>query len=380
MKDTKFNLIATTVFGLESVVKDECIKLGFKDISVSNGKVEFTGDMRDIVRANLWLRSSERVLIKIAQFNAVTFDDIYDNISEIPWEKYLSENGKYIVTGKSVKSKLYSISDNQSISKKAIIDRMSKKFNKSWFDESGERYHIDVAILKNLVTVTLDTSGNGLHKRGYRQKQNEAPMKETLAAALVQISNWNGERPLVDLFCGSGTILIEACLIAKNIAPGISRDFDFNKWDWFDKNIYKEEKTNAYKAIKDKKLDIKGFDIDKNSIEIAKLNAINAGVDEDIEFVAKDMSKVGLLNNFGVLISNPPYGERIGNQSEIMKIYRSIGKLLDKLTTWSFFIITADKEFEESVNRLAIKKRKLYNGRIEVDYYQYPGPDPMGLF
>lgn len=374
-----FNILVSTVFGLESVVKEECEALGFKDITVSNGKVEFIGSQRDIVIANLWLRSAERVFIKLLEFKALSFDDIFNNINDFEWEKYLSEDGKYIVSGKSQKSKLYSISDNQSVTKKAIIKRMSKVFNKSWFSESGATYKIKIALYKDIATVTLDTSGSGLHKRGYRRDQTQAPIKETLAAALVQLSNWNSDRDFVDLFCGSGTIPIEAALIAKNIAPGISRDFAFNNWGFFDSNIYKEEKVKAYKAIKNIDIKIMGFDIDKNAIEIAKKNAINAGVDEDIEFVTKDVKEVGLQNNFGVIVSNPPYGERIGEEKEIEKIYKVLSKIFSKLTTWSFFFITSDKDFEREVGQASDQKRKLYNGRIEVDYYQYIGMDPLNL-
>lgn len=376
----RYNIVVSTVFGLESVVKQECQALGFENISVSNGKVEFIGTQRDIIIANLWLRSAERVYIKLLEFQAISFDDIFENINNFEWERYLSEDGKFVISGKSQKSKLFSISDNQAITKKAIIKRLSKIYNKTWFSESGPLYNIKIALYKDVATVTLDTSGSGLHKRGYRRDQTLAPIKETLAAALVQLSNWNADRNFVDVFCGSGTIPIEAALIAKNIAPGISRNFAFNNWSFFDSKIYKEEKIKAYKAIKsDINFKIMGFDIDKKAIDIAKKNAINAGVDEDIEFVTKDIKDVGLQNNFGVMVSNPPYGERIGEEKEIQKIYKSISKLFDILTTWSFFFITSDKNFEREVKKVSDQKRKLYNGRIEVDYYQYLGVDPLNL-
>lgn len=371
----EFDIIATTVFGLESVVKKECQQLGFKNLIVSNGKVEFTGDMRDVVLANLWLRSAERVYIKLLEFDAYSYDHIYDNVNGFNWEDYLSENGQFIVLGKSHDSKMFSISDNQAITKKAIVDRLSKVYLRDWFDESAERYKITIGIDKDRATVTLDTSGSGLHKRGYRQDQNLAPIKETLAAALVQLSDWNPDRPFVDLFSGSGTIPIEACLIGKNIAPGISRDFDFIHWKFFDEEIYKEEKVIAYRAINDKKLDILGFDIDKKATEIAWKNALNAGVDEDVKFITKDVEKVGLKNNFGVVVSNPPYGERMGDDEQMDHIYKAISKIMKELTTWSFFFITSDHNFERAVSNASDQKRKLYNGRIEVNYYQYPGLD-----
>lgn len=375
----KYNIYISTVFGLESVVKKECENLGFSDLKVSNGKVEFVGTQRDIIIANLWLRSAERVYIKLLEFKALSFDDIYDNIKDFPWEKYLSENGKYLVSGKSQKSKMFSISDNQSITKKAIIDRLGKVFGKTRFNESDEDYKIKISILKDIATVTLDTSGSGLHKRGYRTEQNDAPIKETLAAALIQLSNWDGKRDFVDLFSGSGTIPIEAAFIAKNIAPGISRTFDFMKWKSFDQSIYKEEKTRAYQMINDEKVNIMGFDIDQKAIEIARSNAINAGVDEDVKFIKKDVKDVGLKNNFAVVISNPPYGERMGSKDDMDNIYLSISKLKRKLTTLSFFFITSDEDFERKINFQSDQKRKLYNGRIEVNYYQFHGPEILNL-
>ncbi len=370
-------IIATTVFGLESIVKEECEKLGFKDIEVENGKVEFTGDQEDLAKANLWLRSAERVLIKLGEFKALTYEDVYQGMKKIDWENYLDEDGKFIVNAKSVKSKLYSPRDLQSIGKKAIVDRLSKEYNKEWFKESDERYSLEISLLKDQATVTLDSSGDGLHKRGYRTAQNEAPMKETLASSLIYLSYWDKTRPLVDLFCGSGTILIEAAMMARNIAPGIDRDFDFVHWKKYDKEIYKRVRAEALNSIdQDVELDILGFDIDRKAIKIARDNAYNAGVDDCIKFVTKDMKEVGLLNNFGVLISNPPYGERIGEKEDLEEIYQSLQGLIYKLSTWSFYIITNEKSLEKKLNRRADRKRKLYNGRIEVDYYQFIGPNP----
>lgn len=373
-----YDLFATSVFGLEAVVKKECEKLGFKNIKTFNGRVEFEGDQRDIARANLWLRTSERVFIKLKEFKALSYDDLYDNCKSINWEDYLSKEGKFIVNAKSVKSKLMSPSDNQAICKKAIIDRLSERYNIQWFPEGGERYRIDVSIHKDIVTISIDSSGAGLHKRGYRLEQTKAPMKETLAAALVQLSSWKADRPLVDLFCGSGTIPIEAGLIARNIAPGIQRDFDFIHWKNFDKTIFREEKTRAYGMMKDTPLDIIGFDIDRSAVEIARSNAANAGLD-DINFITKDMKDVGLLNNFGVIISNPPYGERLGDEKSLKVIYHNLSKKVKDLTTWSFYLLTADRTLENKLMRMADRKRKLYNGRIQVDYYYFLGPDPALL-
>ncbi len=374
-----YNILITTVFGLESVVKKECENLGFKDLNVSNGKIEFIGNQEDIVKANLWLRSAERVYIKLLEFEALSFEDIYSNVKSFNWEDYLSEHGKFLVSGNTYESKLKSVSDNQAITKRAIIDRLQTKYNRFEFLEKEEDYKIKISIHKDLATVTLDTSGSGLHKRGYRLEQVDAPIKETLAAALIQLSNWNGKRDFVDLFCGSGTIPIEACMIAKNVAPGISREFDFINWRFFDKNIYKKEKINAFNQIKDIDIKITGFDIDYKAIQIAKNNAINAGLEEDIQFVVKDVAKVGLQNNFGVIVSNPPYGERIGEKEELEKIYEALRLKLRELTTWSYYFISSDKEFERKINIKADKKRKLFNGRIEVDYYQFEGPEPLNI-
>lgn len=376
MDNKKYDLIATTAFGLESVVKKECENLGFEDIRVSNGKVEFKGDQRDIATSNLWLRSADRVLIKLAEFEALSFDELYEKTKSINWQDFLSQGGKFIVNGKSIDSKLKSVPDCQSIVKKALIDKMSKVYDLLVFKETGERYRIEVSLLKDIATITLDTSGAGLHKRGYRLEQTKAPLKETMAAALVQLSNWKADRPLVDLFCGSGTILIEAAMIGKNIAPGIQRDFDFLNWEYYDTEIFREEKKKAYDSIKDVELDITGFDIDKEAIKIARSNAENFDLNEDIVFINKEMKDVGLINNFGVIISNPPYGERIGDKAMLDEIYKDLKEKLKKIFTWSTFIITSDKDLETSLGKIADRKRKLFNGRIEVHYYQFLGPDP----
>ncbi|MGF0040612.1 THUMP domain-containing class I SAM-dependent RNA methyltransferase [Peptoniphilaceae bacterium SGI.131] len=380
MQDKIYEIIATAAFGLEGLVKRECQNLGFENVHTSNGKVEFTGSFRDIVRANLWLRSADRVLIKLLEFKAVSFEELFENLKVFDWWNYLSENGKYIVNARSLKSKLYSLRDIQAISKKAIVSALSKHYDKDWFFEDGEDYRIEISILKDFVTVGLDTSGAALHKRGYRLKQNQAPMKETLAAALVQLSKWDGTRPLVDFCCGSGTILIEAAMLAKNIAPGISRDFAFFKYPFFDKEVFRKEKKYCYEVMKKEKLDITGFDIDPKAVEIARDNALNMGLEDDINFVVKDMQRVGLKDNFGVVISNPPYGQRLGDEKSLRLIYDSLKEKFKSLFTWSYYIITADKDFEREVGKQADQKRKLYNGRIEVDYYQFIGPNPKDLF
>lgn len=375
----EYNILVTTAFGLESIVKKECENLCFKNLTIENGKINFRGTQEDIVKANLWLRSADRVFIKLLEFKALSYDDIYDNVKSFNWEDYLSKDGQFIVLGKSHNSKMYSISDNQSITKKAIVDRLSKIYNISWFSETNERYKITIDINNDIASILMDTSGEGLHKRGYRLKQNEAPIKETLAAAMLQIAGYTGDRPFVDPFSGSGTIPIEAAFIAKNIAPGISRKFDFQFWPFFDENIYKKEKADAFSKIKDIKPDIMGFDINRESTSIAIQNAINAGVDDSIKFITKDISKVGLKNNFGMIVSNPPYGIRIGDESQMNHIYDAIKTHIKNLSTWSFYFITSDKDFERKIYKKSDKKRKLYNGKIEVDYYQFIGPTPLNI-
>lgn len=375
----EYNILVTTAFGLESIVKKECENLCFKNLTIENGKINFRGTQEDIVKANLWLRSADRVFIKLLEFKALSYDDIYDNVKSFNWEDYLSKDGQFIVLGKSHNSKMYSISDNQSITKKAIVDRLSKIYNISWFSETNERYKITIDINNDIASILMDTSGEGLHKRGYRLKQNEAPIKETLAAAMLQIAGYTGDRPFVDPFSGSGTIPIEAAFIAKNIAPGISRKFDFQFWPFFDENIYKREKADAFSKIKDIKPDIMGFDINRESTSIAIQNAINAGVDDSIKFITKDISKVGLKNNFGMIVSNPPYGIRIGDESQMNHIYDAIKTHIKNLSTWSFYFITSDKDFERKIYKKSDKKRKLYNGKIEVDYYQFIGPTPLNI-
>lgn len=375
----EYNILVTTAFGLESIVKKECEDLCFKNLTIENGKINFRGTQEDIVKANLWLRSADRVFIKLLEFKALSYDDIYDNVNSFNWEDYLSKDGQFIVLGKSHNSKMYSISDNQSITKKAIVDRLSKIYNISWFSETNERYKISIDINNDIASILMDTSGEGLHKRGYRLKQNEAPIKETLAAAMLQIAGYTGDRPFVDPFSGSGTIPIEAAFIAKNIAPGISRKFDFQFWPFFDENIYKKEKADAFSKIKDIKPDIMGFDINRESTSIAIQNAINAGVDDSIKFITKDISKVGLKNNFGMIVSNPPYGIRIGDESQMNHIYDAIKTHIKNLSTWSFYFITSDKDFERKIYKKSDKKRKLYNGKIEVDYYQFIGPTPLNI-
>lgn len=373
----KFELIATTTFGLEAIVKRELIALDFEVIAVENGKVTFIADKAGIVKANIWLRCADRVLLKMAEFKAVTFDELFDKTKSLDWSDFLPKNAKFPVDGQSVKSTLFSISDSQAIVKKAVVENLKEKYNLSWFPENGPVFNIKVSILKDIATLTIDTSGVALHKRGYRQNAVVAPLKETLASALVMLSFWNKDRVLIDPFCGSGTIPIEAAMIAKNIAPGLARDFACKEWPLIDEETWKTVSREAYQAIDhDLKLNIFAYDILEENIEAAKENAEEAGVGDSIIFETKAFSDLSLKDNYAILITNPPYGERLSEKNEVDKLYTEMGKVLNNLKTLSVYVITSEEDFEKIYNRQADRRRKLYNGRIKVIYYQFYGPRP----
>ncbi len=373
----KMDLIATTTFGLEAIAKRELIGLGYNDIRLENGKVKFRGLPEDIVRANIWLRTAERLLIQVGEFKAITFDELFEKTKNLAWEDYLPEDANFVIDGKSVNSKLFSISDCQRIVEKAIVERLKTKYPVEWFQKSGPRYRIEVSLLKDIATLTIDSSGEGLHKRGYRDRAGDAPIKETLAAAMVYLSFWNPGRVLLDPFCGAGTILIEAGMIGRNISPGLDRSFDAENFYFIDKDIWKNVRVEALKSIKqDEKLELLGADIDKRSILRARDNAAKVGLEDDISFFMKDMREIDLLDNYGVVITNPPYGERVGEKKEAELLYKDFGKKFRELKTWSIYTITSNKNFEKLYGKKADRKRKLYNGRIKVDYYQYYGPRP----
>lgn len=373
----KINLIATSAFGLESVLKSEITNLGFNIVSVENGKVTFESDLRGIAIANLHLRTADRVLLKIGEFKALSFEELFEQTKALPWGDWIPEDGKFTVDGKSIKSKLFSISDCQAIVKKAVVNKLSEKYNIEWFKETGADYKIQVALLKDIATLTIDTSGAGLHKRGYRANASQAPIKETLAAAMVLLSYWDKDRYLLDPFCGSGTIPIEAAMIGRNIAPGLNRHFASEEWDIIGREIWKEERVNALKAIdQTSEIKIKAYDIDPEAIEIAKENAIEAGVDDCIEFEVENFYNISITEPYGVLICNPPYGERLSYSSEVKRLYTHMGAILKNLDKWSKYVITSFEHFEKYYGKKADKKRKLYNGTIKVDYYQYYGAKP----
>lgn len=371
----KLELIATATFGLEAVVKREIQNLGYKVVKSEDAKITFLGDERAIVRSNLWLRSADRVLLKMGEFTALTFEELFQQTKAIPWEELIPIDGKFTVTGTSVKSKLHSVPSCQSIVKKAVVERLREYYCIDRFEETGADYTIKTTILKDKVTLTIDTSGTGLHKRGYRVRDVAAPIKETLAAAMVQLSFWRVGRLLIDPCCGSGTIPIEAAMIGRNIAPGLNRKFASEEWEMIPEEMWKEERRSAFEAVDyDAELRIYAFDIDGKAIEAAKENAIEAGVDDCIIFKTMDMTKLSARENSGIIITNPPYGERIGEEKQIETIYKKYRTFMAENPTWSLFLITTDKTVEGKImGRPADRRRKLYNGRLEVCYYQFHG-------
>jgi putative N6-adenine-specific DNA methylase len=374
----RVTLIATATFGLEKIVKHEVMALGFENIKVSEGKVEFEATLADIPRANLWLRSADRVLLKIGEFEAFTFDELFEKTKALPWENLITEDGKFDVNGKAVKSTLGSIRACQAIVKKAVVERLKQKYNKEWFEETGPEFTIQISMLKDVAVLTIDTSGAGLHKRGYREAGGEAPLKETLAAGLVLLSFWNADRILIDPMCGSGTILIEAAMIARHMAPGLKRGFASEKWPTIDQNHWSDARLAARNAILPcRKLQIFGYDIDEKSIAACKINAANAGVGDVILFEREDIKDIWIDKKYGVVISNPPYGVRMSEFKEINDIYINIHKMFRKKWGWSLYILTADEMFPNYFKRARPDRvRKLYNGKIKVNYYQYYGEKP----
>lgn len=371
----KLELIATATFGLEAVVKREIEALGYKILKTEDGKVTYMGDERAIVRSNLWLRSADRVLLKMAEFNAVEFEELFQQTKALAWEELIPVDGKFTVTGTSVKSKLHSVPACQKIVKKAIVERLKEFYGLEVFEETGAEYTVKATLLKDRVTLTVDTSGTGLHKRGYRVCDVAAPIKETLAAAMIQLSFWKKDRLLLDPCTGSGTIPIEAAMIARNIAPGLNRSFACQQWELIDDRIWKEEKKAAFEAIDyDTDLKIYGFDINRKAVDAAIENAEEAGVDDCIVFKKADASKLRPMGENGIIITNPPYGERIGEEEQILQIYDGFNRFFKENPDWSLFMITTDKEAEEKVmGREANRRRKLYNGRLETCYYQFHG-------
>jgi putative N6-adenine-specific DNA methylase len=371
----KLELIATATFGLEAVVKRELQNLGFGILKSEDGKITYEADEKGIARSNLWLRTADRVLIKMGEFKALTFEDLFQGVKSIPWERFIEEDGNFRTDCTSVKSKLSSVPSCQSVTEKAIVERLKESYGEQRFSKVGAEFAVKISILKDMVTLSLDTTGSGLHKRSYRTKFVEAPIKETLASALVQLTFWRKDRLLVDPFCGSGTIAIEAAMIGRNIAPGLNRNFVSEKWAIMDKSIWAQERQSAYQSIDHKEqLKILASDIDKKAVAAARENALNAGVDDCIQFNVKPFSQLTTEEKRGIMITNIPYGERIGEEHQLKSIYKDINRFFHMNPSWSLFLITSDKSFEKrAMGRPANKRRKLYNGRIETTYYQYHG-------
>lgn len=371
---TKYQLVATAAMGLESIVADELKALGYHT-RTDNGKVYFEGDERDIAKTNLWLRVADRVKIVAGSFPAKTFEQLFEGVKAIEWEKYLPVDAEFPVTGKSVKSKLFSVPDCQAITKKAIVERLKGHYMRLGFlEETGPKFKIEISILKDIATLTIDTSGAGLHKRGYRLDQGEAPLKETLAAALVYISKWNPNRPFADPFCGSGTIALEAAMIGQNMAPGYNRDFISEEWPWIKSSIWNDVRMEVEDVAKyDQPLQIFGSDIDHRMVEIAQSNAREAGFADLVSFKQMQVTDFTTTLSDGVMIGNPPYGERIGEKETIEKMVQDMGKMMNKYPTWSVYMLSSMENFEELYGKRATKKRKLFNGFIKTDYYQFWG-------
>ena len=375
----KFELTAPCHFGLESVLKKEINSLGYEITHVQDGRVSFSGDRDAVARANIFLRTAERVLISVGEFEARTFEELFQGIKALPWEEYIPKNGKFWVKkAGSVKSKLFSTSDIQSIAKKAMVDRLSEKYGITVFPEDGEAYPVRIFINKDHVSVCLDSTGESLHKRGYRKKQGEAPMAENLAAALILLSPWKMDRILLDPFCGSGTILIEAAMIGMDMAPGMNREFTAEKWDpIIDRKSWYRAVDEAEERIQPAtEWDIQGYDIDPGVLKAARENAENAGVSEYIHFQERAVKDLSHAGKYGFIITNPPYGERIGDDVSLKSAYRELGEQYAKLDSWSLYMITSYEDAEKCIGRKADKNRKIYNGMIKTRYYIFEGPKP----
>lgn len=374
---SKIHLIATTAFGIEAVAGRELKKLGYEDQAVENGKVTFSGDEKAICKTNLWLRTAERILIKMGEFKALTFDELFEGTKALPWHEWIPEDAEFPVEGKSIDSKLASVPDCQAIVKKAVVEKMKLKYKRERFEETGPKYRIEVALLKDMATLTIDTTGTGLHKRGYRKLTAEAPLRETLASAMLLISRWNKDRVLVDPFCGSGTIPIEAAMIGLNIAPGLNRSFAAESWPNISKKLWDDARDEARDLMNlSQELRISGSDINEDVMSLARYHAKQAGVDAHIHLQKMPMADIRSKYKYGFIISNPPYGERLGEKQQIEKLYKQMGEVFKTLDTWSFYIITSHMDFERLFGRKADKKRKLYNGRLLCNYYQFFGPPP----
>ena len=374
-----FDLLVPCHFGLEAVLKREIYDLGYEITKVEDGRVTFEGDEEAICRANIFLRTAERVMIQVGRFKATTFEELFQGIKNLPWEEYIPEDGKFWVKkASSINSKLFSPSDIQSIAKKARVARMKQKYHKEWFKADGAAYPVRIFLLKDEVTVALDTSGDSLHKRGYRTMTSKAPLTETLAASLIMLTPWRKDRILVDPFCGSGTFPIEAAMIAANVAPGMNRDFTAEEWtNLIDRKLWYECVKEAEDMIDTTvKVDIQGYDIDGDVIKAARENAKRAGVEHMIHFQQRAVADLSHPKKYGFIITNPPYGERLEDKADLPELYTQIGQAYQRLDSWSMFLITSYTDTEKYIGRKADKNRKIYNGMLKTYFYQFLGPKP----
>ncbi len=378
-----YTLIATSTMGVESILAQEIKDLGFKNVVTHNGRVEFDGGIEDIIKANIWLRTADRVYLKMGEFQAFTWDEYFEKVKKIDWMSVLPINAEFPISWvSSVKCKLFSKSDMQRMAKKAIVEKLKIQYKHDYFSEEGALYRVKIIGNKDTFIIMIDTSGAPLHKRGYRAHLNEAPMKETLAAALVKLSKWNGgERPLVDPMCGTGTILIEAAMIARNIAPGVNRRFASEDWDIIDGQLWLDARDEAFTHEDyEKEVRIYGSDLNSDTIEIAMENAKLAGVEDDILFETKHLLEIESMAEYGSLITNPPYGERLSDLDQVEKLYRTLGDICRmRCKKWSYYVITSHDGFEKLFDKKADKNRKLYNGNLKCRYYQYYGQRPPRL-
>ncbi|MCL2248873.1 MAG: class I SAM-dependent RNA methyltransferase [Oscillospiraceae bacterium] len=364
------NFTVPCLFGLEGLAADELKRLNFENVQAENGRVQFSGTETDIAKANINLRTGERVLLIIGETQANTFDELFEGVKAMPWENFIPKDGEFPVKGHSLGSKLHSIPDCQRIIKKATVERLKKAHKTEILAETGAKYQVQFAIMNDTATLYLDTSGTGLHKRGYRPAQSAAPLRETLAAAIVKLSRYRGREQVIDPFCGSGTIPVEAALAALNRAPGLNRDFSAENWEWLDKKIWENAKKEAKSNEFSGKYDIIGADIDPKCIEISKENAKRAGVSDHIRFEVANATELKAGEN-ALLLTNPPYGERVMEQKEVQELYRNFGKALSLTTNAKMYILSSHPEFEHFFGKRAKKKRKLYNGMIKCDLYMY---------
>ena len=374
-----YELVVPCHFGMEAITKREIYDLGYEITRVEDGRITFEGDAEAICRANVFLRSAERVLLLVGRFKATTFDELFEGIKALPWEEYLPKDAKFWVKkASSIKSKLFSPSDIQSIGKKAIVERLKSVYHTQWFEEDGASYPIRIFLLKDEVMVALDTSGDSLHKRGYRLQTSKAPITETLAAALIMLTPWKKDRILVDPFCGSGTFPIEAAMIAANIAPGMNREFTAKSWtNFIPEELWDDTVEEAREMVNtDTQVDIQGYDIDGEVVKAARENAKRAGVDHLIHFQQRAVADLRHPKKYGFIITNPPYGERIEEKANLPELYKQIGESYAKLDAWSMYMITSYEDAERYVGRKADKNRKIYNGMIKTYFYQFMGPRP----